>query len=363
VPTRKSEIRNPKSEIRFFLPRPTVRHTLNWSVNLFLGDGKNYSPDFGLPGTFYEHKSPDGEKRYKYLDLGENPPQGAIIYYHLESEPEQPIEITVLDANGEEIETFSSKKADDATADQAKDAPEDEDDKKTVVPAKPGLNRFVWNLRYPGPKEKIDKSLEEPGYKPLGHGEWNASSWPLATPGTYQDRLKSGGVETTHAFEILKDPRLDTTPDDFAAQFELWMQIRDKVSEANGALNRIRRIKRQLKELSGRDRLKDSESEVQQAATALRERLDAVENALVQTQYETPSDRLRHPAMLKERLEGLVGAVAVADARPPEQVQAVFHHLCGQIDEQLALVKTLEEQEVAALNALIQEMGIPALEG
>ncbi len=123
------------------------------------------------------------------------------------------------------------------------------------------------------------------------------------------------------------------------------------------------RLKQQLKELSGRDRLKGSEGEIWQAITVLQERLEAVENMLVQTQHETPSDRLRHPAMLKDRLEGLVWSVAVADARPPEQVQAVYKHLSGQIDEQLALLKKLESAEVVALNTRLKTEEVPALEG
>ena len=344
--------------MRFFPPRPTYRRTLHWSANIFLGDGKNYSPAFGLAGTTYEAKSPEGEKSFKHLDLGENPPQGAILHYHLDNEPEQPIEITILDANGGEIESFSSKKADDADKEGT-----DEDDKKPVVPAKPGLNRFVWNLRYPGPRVKLDKSLEKPGYKPLGRGEGGGGGGPVAAPGTCQARFKCGSVESTHTFEILKDPRLDTTPEDFAAQFELWTKITEKVSEANDALNRLRRIKRQLMELSRRKRHQDAEGEVPQALKSLVDRLEAVENALVQTKHETPSDRLRYPAMLKDRLEGLVWAVAVADARPPEQVQAVYDHLSGQIDEQLALLKSIEEQEVTALNAQLNSDGVPALEG
>ena len=51
-----------------------------------------------------------------------------------------------------------------------------------------------------------------------------------------------GSVEITHVLEILKDSRLDTTPEDFAARFELWKKITEKTSEANDALNRLRDV-------------------------------------------------------------------------------------------------------------------------
>ena len=69
--------------VRLFPPKDTYRYTLNWSVNFFLGEGKNYSTAFGLPGTFYEAKTPEGEKYFRNLDIGENPPQGAVSYTHL----------------------------------------------------------------------------------------------------------------------------------------------------------------------------------------------------------------------------------------------------------------------------------------
>ena len=54
------------------------------------------------------------------------------------------------------------------------------------------------------------------------------------------------------------DPRLDTTSEDFAAQFELWNKIIIKVSEINGAINTIRRIMFQIDELLSRDNLGNS---------------------------------------------------------------------------------------------------------
>ena len=147
--------------------------------------------------NIYDVKIPEDEIFFKHFDLGENPPQSAILYYHLDEEPEQPVEITILNANGGEIEHFSSKKAENAATSLPKEDTEDEDDKsvmgihKPVVTAKPGPNRFVWNLRYPRPKVKLDKSLEKPGdvsvgnqfAKPLGRiGEDGEGGAPIAAP-------------------------------------------------------------------------------------------------------------------------------------------------------------------------------------
>ena len=353
--------------VQFFPPRTTFRRTLNWSVNLFLGDGKNYSPDFGLPGTHYEETTPDGEKRFRFLDMGENPPEGVIVNYFLESIPEEPLELIVLDADGAEIERFSSKKS---VADP-KDKDNKEEDEKPSLPSKIGFNRFVWNMRYPGPETKIDKALEKPGYKQLGRIApfgGGASGGPVAPPGKYQVQFKTGKTDITHSFEIIKDPRLKTTAADYTLQFELWMKIRNRVSDTNSAINRIRRINLQITELLARDIFSKTDAakpiaKVLEAAELLRKQLSSIENQLTQNQYETPSDRLRHPTMLKERMEALVSVVSVSDAAPPQQAHAVFEDLSTQIDEQLAQLSKLEEQELLQLNKQIEQAGIPKLQG
>ena len=51
---------------------------------------------------------------------------------------------------------------------------------------------------------------------------------------------------------LIPDPRLAMTQEDFEAQFDLLRKLRDKLSEANVAIDRLRRIQRQSLEASGR---------------------------------------------------------------------------------------------------------------
>tara|TARA_B100002003_G_scaffold17606_2_gene14571 strand:- start:8120 stop:10756 length:2637 start_codon:yes stop_codon:yes gene_type:complete len=349
--------------VQFFPPRTTFRRTLNWSVNLFLGDGKNYSPDFGMPGTHYEETTPEGEKRFRYLDMGENPPEGVIVNYFLESEPQEPLELVILDAGGEEIERFTSKKS----ATDPKDIESKDEDEKPSLPAKPGFNRFVWNMHYPGPEVKIDKALEKPAYKPLGRGEGSPAGGPVAPPGNYQVQMKTGPAEITHSFEITKDPRLKTSAKDFALQFELWSKITNRVSATNSATNKVRKINLQITELLGREIFTRAAPEksltaVRKAAKSLMNKLSQIENQLTQNQYETPSDRLRHPTMLKQRMEALVSVVSISDAAPPQQAYGVYEDLSSKIDDQLALLSKLEKQDLPRVNKQIEQAGIPKLQ-
>ena len=254
---------------------------------------------------------------------GEGPPQGVIVYYLLEETPADSVELTFLDTDGAEIKTFTTKPED------AEDDETDSDDKEDrYIPAELGLNRFVWDMCYPD-SEGVTESLSDKQETPD-----KPKNGPLASPGTYQAQLKVGEQTHTQTFEICKDPRVTASQADLDAQFELWSQVRDKLSETHEAINRLRRIQRQVNEWKKRaDAKEDTNTEaICEAAEALQEKLKAIEGELIQTGADTIGDRLRLPTMLIGKLAGLVSVVSVADFAPPKQAYELFEDLSSQID-------------------------------
>ena len=75
------------------------------------------------------------------------------------------------------------------------------------LPTEPGLNRFVWNLRYAD-------ATKFPG---LIMWAGNVDG-PAAAPGKYSAKLTVGGNTETQTFTVLPDPRVKTKPEDYAAQ-------------------------------------------------------------------------------------------------------------------------------------------------
>ena len=98
------------------------------------------------------------------------------------------------------------------------------------------MNRFIWNLRYPD-------ATTFPGLI-----MWAGSvTGPVAAPGSYTAKLTVDGKSYTQTFELEEaDPRLATTPEDYAKQLSLALQLRDKLSEANGGVVKIREVRKQL---------------------------------------------------------------------------------------------------------------------
>jgi hypothetical protein len=218
------------------------------------------------------------------------------------------------------------------------------------VTTDPGLNRFVWNLRYA-------ESVRFPGMI-LWAGEMRG---PRVVPGTYQVRLTVDGKTMSESFEVKPDPRLVTSPGDYAKQVELGLKIRDKVTETHNAIIQIRDVRKQVDDLLKRIAGQPGFKVINDAATTLEKNLTAVEESLYQTKNQSSQDPLNYPIRLNNKLAALAGVVASADAAPTEQSYAVYDELVVQIDAQLAKLTQIMKNDVPAFNQLVRDQNIPAV--
>ena len=344
-----------------FTPRPTPRRCLNWMVDSMKGPGKNYQPGLGSYATFEYEDSEDGETTKRFLDAGENPPNGLMVFYHLNEKPEEPLTLRFLEADGREIKSFASRSPDEdeKNSNDTDDERADKEEKKEketerYAPAGPGLNRFVWDMSYPDAEKLVGEVL----------AVFNASTGPRAAPGNYRVELTVGEQSWTEPFQIVADPRVDTTPDDFSAQFVLGQRIRDKVDAVHHAVNRIRRIRRQIGEWEARaDEIRATAgpqgASFGESVGRLKKQLSLIEGELVQTEAKTILDCLRLPDKLSNKLTTLIGVVRIADARPPQQAYEVFDLLSSQADDQLLKLEDLVVGDLAAFNDLLRSCALP----
>jgi len=336
-----SSVRN-DGGIRLFTPRSTYRLKLQWSAGIFDGDGKDYSPAFGIPGATYRQKTPDGASVRRHLDVGENPPRGVIFYYWLTEKPSSPITLSVYERTGRLIETFD-------TSDASK--PEQR------LPAELGLNRFVWDLSYPAAKS-LNPALIERDYQPFA--QESEGSGPTAPPGEYRaDWLLPEGALVSNSFTLLKDPRVAAVQTDFDQQFEWLCRLTDKRSELRAHVDQIRLMRRQLRELPGK--LAKSHRSIVSSASKIQVKLEEIENALIDSHRESPRDVLRHPAGFDDTLGELIWAISMADVAPPIQTQKVAEEMIGKIDAELSKLNKLVLGPIHRLNSKVNEAGVPAV--
>ncbi|HAF14789.1 MAG TPA: hypothetical protein DHU55_10400 [Blastocatellia bacterium] len=150
----------------------------------------------------------------------------------------------------------------------------------------------------------------------------------------------------TERFEVKPDPRLATSPADYAKPLEFGLKIRDKVTETHNAIIQIRDVRKQVDDLLKRVAGQPGFKVINDAATTLKKNLAAVEESLYQTKNQSSQDPLNYPIRLNNKLAALAGVVSSADAAPTDQSYAVYDKLVVQIDAQLAKLAQIMKTDV-----------------
>ena len=164
---------------------------------------------------------------------GQNPPDGAVINYWLETAASGPVVIEILDGPGHVVRRYSS----------ADPAPPVKDvgnwpaywQRPVRVPSTAaGMHRFVWDLHYPPPKAfdfsyPISATPRDTAVEPKG---------PWVMPGTYSVRLTVGRVTQTQRLVVKMDPRVKTPPDDLVRQYILSSQLYDAIGRVHDEIQR-----------------------------------------------------------------------------------------------------------------------------
>jgi hypothetical protein len=327
--------------------------------------------------AFRRGETASGDVQENLLDAGRNPPNGVIIHYWLRDKAES-VQLAVLDSAGNEVRSFSNKRekpssdAADSVAEPAStsepasteaeiqrvtaeeevtepEGAEEAEERGPFAPNAAGMNRFVWDYRYATPV-KI-----ETGSRGSREEALENVSGPRAAPGEYQVRVTVGNQVFTESFRLLADPRLPVTPHELQRQFELKMSIRERTSETNTAVNKIRRLRAQIEAWEKRA---VSNAAVRDAARAARDQLRAVEAELINVDFEKPRPG---PNRIKEKFDALSSMIDESDDPPTRGAFEVYDVLRAQLETQLARFGEVLDGPVAELNAVITREGIPAI--
>jgi len=283
---------------------------------------------------------------------GTNPAVGAVIYYSLVEAltPDTEISLSVYDSQGMDPVWTWTRKPESADDEESKGGPNAPPDLRLLTVEK-GLNRFTWDLRYPG-MERFEKLIM-----------WaDMRDGPKAVPGEYRATLTVGDVTEEASFDVIADPRSQSERTDYQTQFDFIIGTRDLLSRAHVAIRKVRKLRTQLDALKAR---LEMEADGDEATTELIEEIDLlvetitpIEESLYQTQNESRQDPLNYPIRLNNKLTSLMGTVDVGDARPTDSAIAVREEIGAAIESELELLDVVWEENVPALNSQIQSMGI-----
>jgi hypothetical protein len=318
--------------LRLFAPRDTVRTTAS-------SHGFDRAPDNvvkpTIMGDHYVAAVLDTGDAPIFADAGQNLPPGVILQYYLAAKAEEPVQITIRDAQGRTAATFPAEPA-------KKGEPK-------PLPADAGSHRRIWDMCYPGATKIEDAKTDWPRCA------------PLAPPGDYEVELKVGDKAQTKRFRLLPPPNVDIPQEDYEEQFAFLCKVRDLVDSIHTAVNRIGRLDAQLADWESRVAGTERESEVLAQAKALRDDLRAVRELLIQDKIDNFQDTINFPPRLGYRVAHIFSVAASADARPTRQSYEAFADLEAEATSVLGRLDALLEGDIARFNARVHELDLPAL--
>ncbi|PYR02906.1 MAG: hypothetical protein DMG00_27875 [Acidobacteria bacterium] len=163
-------------------------------------------------------------------DMPEFPPAGARIDYFLAT-PSGDVKLEIVDAAGKTVREYTSVSR--GAPQGGRGGGRRGGNLPSTLPVKTGMNRFVWDLRYPG----------GPAGGGDGEGGGFSGGGPLAAPGTYRARLTANGVTKTESFTVKIDPRVakdGVTAADLAEQTKFALKVRDALAESRQLAQRVR---------------------------------------------------------------------------------------------------------------------------
>ncbi len=272
--------------------------------------------------------------------IGLNPPNGVILDYFLKEKADtNSLQLEIMAADGKLIRSFSNKKDDNAkTWPGGPPAP-------TLIPAEAGMNRFAWDLRT-ATLEGVSGVFTYGDFR--GH---------VVAPGRYKARLTHKGQISETDFEVAADPRLSVKPSDWTEQQELITRIEGHLAEMHGAVNKFRRIKKQVDGYN--ELLKDKV--LQDAGKELNKKMEAWEANIVETKAKNFQDVINFQSKLNAEFFDMRSRLDGHDPRVTQGIRDRLRDLEAEWSHHKSAFQQLLDKDVAAYNQLFKEKNLPAL--
>lgn len=204
---------------------------------------------------------------------GTNAPTGTVFYYMIPAGSDSAkLSLTIKNDKGDIVRQYYDS-ADQKFVEFPGGPPA-----AAILPKKGGLNRFVWDQRYPLLPGVPTAYME---------GSWNGHRAP---PGNYTATLSLNKEIVHHSFSILPDPRIKATQADYEEQHLLLSKVEDGLRDVHLSVLKMRVAKKQIGDLIELIGQKPAYASVKQSAMGLQSRINTWEEALVQNRSQSYDD-------------------------------------------------------------------------
>lgn len=272
---------------------------------------------------------------------GVNPANGIVVYYYLpEVNKDAVISLDIKDEAGNLVRTVSSKK--DSLYKKWDGGPPEE----PVLTMNKGLNRFVWDMRYPI-MPGVPDTYYECSFK--GH---------KASPGKYSFHLKSGDKQVSTSAEILTNPLYNKDLSNYKAYHDVMLQMETAFTQMHQMVNSIFAKREQLSELLKAIPTDNKFKAVQTEGAALVQKMKAWDEEMVQRKSKAyddvenfPNKFTAHYIFLINQTESDIPVVNQPSLDRKKELDAEWTALKTKAMEIL-------DKDLPALNKKLYELGI-----
>ena len=295
-------------------------------------------------GSELDSNDPESEFTGAHKFRGVNPANGVVLYYQLpELKKTDDITLEITDAEGKTVRSFSSKKDPDLKKWDGGPEPE------PLLPKAKGLNRFVWNMRYPTIPGVPDVFIEA-SY--AGH---------KAIPGKYRINLKMGDRTLTTEAEILANPLYPGTAADYQQYHALMSKMEGELTLMHQTVNRLNKTQTQIAALIETLPSGGNYEGVKREGEALVKKLKAWDEDMVQRRSKAYDDVENFPNKFTANYFFLVNQT---ESDIPRVNQPSLDRL-ETLSAEWATLKARSEEmmvkDLPALNQKLWEVGVGAI--
>lgn len=300
------------------------------------------SPAYLINGSSELDKS---DPEFTGLDVsrGVNPSTGVVIYYQLPgSKVSEQLTMEIRDADGKLIHSYSS--ISDSTYKKWDGGPPAD----PVLSKTKGLNRFVWNMRYPTMAGVPDIYMEG-SY--LGH---------KVRPGKYVITLTAGKQKLSTETEILANPLYPTDAATYKEYDKVMTGMENELTAMHSMINTLNEKRNQLESLMAA--LTDEKYAVLKTiGTALVKKMKFWDDEMIQRQTKVYDDIENFPLKFTAQYFFLINQTASDIPRVNQSSLARLNEL----NAEWAVLKSrgveLLEKDIPELNKKFWEGGIGAI--
>ena len=274
----------------------------------------------------------------------QNPPTGVVLQYHIahEIEKESIVKMEFLDDNENIIRTITNQKSKSAKTFGGSYNP-------VKIPAKKGMNRFVWNFRIDDIKLVPDVSFFG-GYSGYRVG-----------PGQYSVRLTMGEESTTQSFKIQQDPRIDIRNRDQNEHQSLMADLYSQINDLHSSIVKARSIRSQIQKMNERLKEKDAVQDLIQSGESAIEAIDNWEGNVVQTKMETFQDVVNFLNRLNAHMLNLLSTIDGSDPPLTQGQRQRYADLSEEWESYKKKLNQIMNNEISEFNRLYKKEDLPAV--